>query len=152
MDYTYDRSASTSASAYSYDHRAAAAASGTEEDFTAELKKHVKLDGRTLRIQGADSMGTDVYVNFYNLPEGVGGAGGGAEAENNRMMFAIRGFKRDGSPTDRVKIEQVVRSTFPREMSLRAKSGPPAAIAKYLADYISKIVREVEPKLTHTGR
>lgn len=92
-----------------------------------------------------------VYVNFINLPRGVGSAGGGAEGENNRMSFHVEGFGPADSPppSGKVKVEMRV-SSLPRERKLRAKSGPPAAIAKYLANFLRTIVREVPPRFTHS--
>lgn len=142
--YSYDRTSE----AYSYD-RVAAGGELDPKGFEEELRKHVKLDGRQLKFVPKSSMSDTLFINFYNLPQGVGGAGGGAEAENNRMMFMVEGFPKDGSPATKVKVEMRV-SALPREHKLRAKSGPPAAIAKYLADFISKTVKEVEPKFTHT--
>jgi hypothetical protein len=64
------------------------------------------------------------------------------------MMFTVSGFPRDGSAADKIKVEMVVSLRDDRR--LRAKSGPPPTIAKYLADFISKTVAEVEPRFTHT--
>lgn len=98
----------------------------------------------------------DVYVNYVNLPKDAnGGSGGGAEAENNRMSFWVRGFDafnpdKDG-PTGKVKVE-MANSALPRSYKLRAKTGSPASIAKYLADFINKVAAEVSPNFTHSKR
>lgn len=142
MSYSYDRTAASVA--YSYNRTAAD--DDWAKDFEAELRKHTKLNGRQLFVKGtALSASNSLYVTLINLPTGVGGAGGGAEAENNRMSFMIR-FEPDHS---KAKIEQSV-SALPREYKLRAKTAPPAAIAKYLGDFLSKVTKEVEPRLTHT--
>ena len=79
--------------------------------------------------------------------------GGGAEAENNRMLFSIKGFGKETPhsppPTGKVKIEMMT-SSLPREHKLRGRTGTPAQVAKYLADFLNKVVKEVEPKFTHT--
>lgn len=130
------------------------ASEGGSEDFWAALNRALKLDGRRImakdqRLGRSDS----IFINFINLPLGIGDAGGGAEAENNRMMFTISGFDmNDGHappPSGKVKVEMTL-SALPREYKLRAKSGPPSQVAKYLADFINKVVAEVEPKYTHT--
>lgn len=96
-----------------------------------------------------------VFVNFYNLPKDVAlrKAGGGAEGENNRQLFMIDGFGRESprtpAPTSKVKIEQSVNA-LSRAYQLRGKTGTPAQVAKYLADHLNKVVREVEPNFTHT--
>lgn len=135
---------------YNYDRRTAAAEPMTAEDFVKEFEKLVKVGDRQVKTSISTLGGANrpsVSVRFVNLPKGVGGAGGGAEAENNRMSFMIH-F--DQNPTGKIKVEQIV--TFDRKYKMRAKSGHPAKVAKYLADYISKIVKEVEPEFTHTNR
>ncbi len=130
----------------------AAAAVLDRAAFIAELESLLNLDGRRI-IVNRPILGSSatVYINFINLPEGVGGAGGGAEAENNRMMFSVGDFTKEGGPppSGKVKVEMKL-SMLPREYKLRAKSGPPQAAAKYLADFINKVVKEVPPHFTHT--
>lgn len=141
---------------YSYDRREGVShtASGGLADFKAALMAAVHLDGRQLIFRG-NSLGPSatLYMDFINLPSGVGGAGGGAEAENNRMMFSVDGFDRKDNdappPSGKLKVEMRL-STLPREHKLRAKSGTPAQVAKYLADFINKVVKEVPPRFTHT--
>jgi hypothetical protein len=135
---------------YSYD-RTAAAEPMTAEDFVKEFEKHLNIGDRQVKT-GISTLGgpnrPSVHIRFVNLPKGVGGAGGGAEAENNRMSFMTH-FPT--SPADKIKVEQIV-SAMDRKYRMRAKSGHPAKVAKYLADYINRIAKEVEPKFTHTGR
>jgi hypothetical protein len=141
------------------------------QDFANALLSHLKLDGRHIRIRADKSWGPrhedEVYVNFVNLPQEVHarGEGGGAESENNRASYWIRGFGVDGAPapSGKVRVEEH-NSVFrhrggvdaygaPRGVShqLRAKSAAPSVIAKYLADFLNKLVAEVPPKFTHTG-
>ena len=92
-----------------------------------------------------------VTVNFINLPleRHEQRRGGGAESENNRMLFSIWGF--DGDPAvavDKVKIEQLVNS-IRGSKSLRAKTASPDKVAAYLAKYINEIAKTVPPSLTH---
>lgn len=132
---------------------------GGSEDFIKMVESQLKLDGRQVKFNNLSKLAgpnySTVYINFINLPSGVGGAGGGAEAENNRMMFSVDGFGKEDPhappPTGKVKIEMRV-SALPREYKLRGKTGTPSQVAKYLADFINKVVKEVEPHLTHTGR
>lgn len=125
----------------------------SQGSFSDLLRSHLELQGRQIFYkEGA----TALFVNFVNLPEGIGSAGGGAEAQNNRMMFTItwprvRGVYADDKAVaeGQVRVEQSV-SALPREYRLRAKSGRPEVIARYLADFINRVVREVPPKYTHT--
>ncbi len=143
---------------YSYD-RTASADEGGEEEFIQELKSHLSLGDRRIGISVRPlSYGKKhgaIYVNFINLPQGIVGGGGGAEAENNRMSFWIRGFNEDDphapSPAGKVKVE-MANSALPRQYSLRAKTGRPSQIARYLAGFLNLVVKEVEPNFTHTGR
>lgn len=130
-------------------------------DFDALLRQYADVGDRQLYVRHEHRLGgpthyyESVYVNFVNLPSGVGGAGGGAEAENNRMSFWIYGF--NGSdphappPNGKVKIE-MANSALPREYRLRGKAGTPEAIAKYLGEFLTRVVREVPPMFTHTSR
>jgi hypothetical protein len=102
--------------------------------------------------------GGSVYVNFINLPQGTGGAGGGAEAENNRASFWIHGFQYDPSvPVAKVKVDSN-NNVFHRSwlgapaVPFRAKSGSPTVVAKHLADYLARVVATVPPRFTHTAR
>ena len=94
---------------------------------------------------------SSVLVNFYNLPESriKEGRGGGAEAENNRMLFSIRGFDEVADvPVTKVRVEQLI--VLGRGMkNLRAKNGNPGKIALYLAEYINEVAETVTPNFTH---
>lgn len=134
------------------------AENGGSEEFIKMVESHLNLDGRQVTFDNVSRLGGSrydtVFVNFINLPKGVGGAGGRAEAENNRMLFSIEGFGKETPhsppPTGKVKIELRV-SALPREYKLRGKTGTPAQVAKYLADFLNKVVKEVEPKFTHSS-
>jgi len=120
--------------------------------FIAHLIHLTNHNGRTVKYK--KSPGSEViYVSFYNLPPEVGNAGGGAEAENNRATFSIDGWDAKDldapAPTGKVKVETRV-SVFSRKLKLRAKTGSPEAICKYLADFINKLAKEVPPNFTHT--
>ena len=120
-------------------------------DRQAVIKNPAPYKGGLVSLTGlfAGSGGDRVYVNFFNLPPGIGAAGGGAEGENNRMMFTVEGFGDEGKPASKVTVEMTT-SALPREFRLRKKSGPPGAIARYLADFLGKVVRDVPPHFTHT--
>ena len=98
---------------------------------------------------------SSVAVQFYNLPESRvrQRRGGGAEAENNRMMFWIHGFDEDSQiPVAKVKVEQSVNgieSPGRRAPNMRSKSGSPDKIAAYVAEYINEIAEQFEPNYTH---
>jgi hypothetical protein len=137
----------------------------TASDFKSELEHRLRLEGRQARVQVETSWGPkreeSVYVNFINLPAGVGSAGGGAEGENNRASFWVRGFGPASAPeASKVKVEQATSSLYKgagapsREtrVVMRAKTGTPEQVAKTLADFLNKVVVEVEPRFTHTER
>ena len=134
-----------------------AAEGGGSEEFIKMVESNLSLQGRRITFDNESRLVGNrydsVFVNFINLPTGKGGAGGGAEAENNRMSFTIEGFGKDTPhsppPTGKVKIEMRV-SALPREYKLRGKTGTPAQVAKYLADFLNKVVKEVEPRFTHS--
>jgi len=94
---------------------------------------------------------SNVYVNFINLPQERHRQrrGGGAESENNRMLFWISGFNEDSSdPVDRIKIEQSVNN-ISGSKNMRAKTASPDKIALYLARYLNETAGSVAPNLTH---
>jgi hypothetical protein len=134
-------------------------------EFKAALEQRLRLEGRQARVQVETGWGPkkeeSVYVNFINLPGGLGSAGGGAEAENNRASFWVRGFGPASAPeAAKVKAEQATSSLYKgsgapsREtrITMRAKSGSPEQVAKTLADFLNGVVRDVEPRFTHTQR
>lgn len=122
-----------------------------EQRFIDAFRTHLQIGDR--QVHARDTGHQQAFVNYINLPEGVGDAGGGAEAENNRMHFEIYSGKgnyyQKTIPPGKVKIEMHV-SALPRTYKLRAKTGTPEAIGKYLADFLNMIAREVPPKFTHT--
>ena len=126
-----------------YEAILAAAEPMSPEDFVKALEGKLQIKDR--RVQPKVS-GDTIYINFYNMPKSLGrGGGGGAEAENNRMMFIVR-FKDENA---KAKVELSVNA-LDQKYSLRAKTGHPAKIADYLAAHINKVVKEVEPNLTHS--
>jgi hypothetical protein len=150
-----------------YGHAANSAPMSAAE-FVDALRSHLRLDGRYIWIRNEPSWGPrkedEVYVNFVNLPVDVveSKQGGGAEAENNRASYWIRGFGPAGATSGKVRVEEH-NSVFrhrggvdvygaPRGVShqLRAKSAAPSVIAKYLADFLNKLIAEVPPNFTHT--
>lgn len=92
-----------------------------------------------------------IFVNFINLPRErfEEKRGGGAENENNRMMFKISGFDEEiDTGVDKVSIEHSV-STIDGPKRLRGKTASPDKIASYLARYINEVAGSCEPRLTH---
>ena len=128
--------------------------------FIEYLESKADLKGRVLSIRDRAHASTMLYINFFNLPEADVRAnrGGGAEAENNRQMYRVEGFdKKDvDKPVAKVKVELTLdmlgRGPDRAKTKLRAKSGPPAKIAEYLAAHISKMVKEIEPRHTHAEK
>lgn len=123
----------------------------SQSQFVQAVKDWSDVRGRSLRFKsGGLGRFDSLYINFYNIPDT--GSRAGAELENNRMLFRIDGWDRASADTQvfgNVKIEQMV-SALPREYRLRAKTGKPAAIAAYLAAFLTKVASEVEPKYTHS--
>jgi hypothetical protein len=116
--------------------------------FVERLGKLLNIGDRFARTQISGD--NSVFVNFINLPQEVVAyrEGGGAEAENNRALFNVSGFR---SGDDKIKIETLI-SVFPRSLRLRGKTGSSEAIAKYLAAHLNKIAKEIPPNFTHTKR
>ena len=105
---------------------------------------------------------SSIAVNFINLPEArhAQRRGGGAESENNRMLFMIDGFGEDESESvEKVVIEQRVNGLgdpwgiggerISRPKPLRKKTARPEKIAEYLANYLNDVAANVPPNLTH---
>jgi hypothetical protein len=128
--------------------------------FVAALRSHLSVGDRQVRIKVYDASDIGgagaVSVSYVNLPEGVGGAGGGAEAMNNRAIYWIKGFagyrrghydKPIGAGS--VRLEEGVTS-FTLGYRLRGKTGKPDAVARYLGAHLNRVAREVPPRFTHT--
>ena len=138
----------------------------TSTEFIAELRDLLHIGDRQVRMDNHNRFNDrydTVFVHYFNLPEGIGDAGGGAERENNRMLFAINGFGRgvnDLPPSGKIKIETSASSLSNPDAppgdwraarwQLRAKTGKSEAIAKYLADFLNKTAAKVPPNFTHT--
>jgi len=103
-----------------------------------------------------------VTITFINLPTPRvrERRGGGAEAENNRMLFYVEGFNDDpfaDEPAEKVKVEQLVNNVFrplagagaESAPSLRRKTCSPERAASYLADYVTQVARDFPPSFTH---
>ena len=94
---------------------------------------------------------SNMAVDFINLSQArhKERRGGGAESENNRMMFWISGFNEDPSdPVDKIRIKQSVNGVQGSK-SMRTKTASPDKIAIYLAKYINETAESVPPNLTH---
>jgi hypothetical protein len=130
-------------------------------EFTAALDRNLSPlvhNERTLLARFSSSRGfttrplqSAVHVNFINLPEErhKQKRGGGAESENNRMMFSVHGFGEDETVSvDKVKIEHPVCG-IPHRPALRGKTASPEKVAEYLARYINDVAAQVPPDFTH---
>lgn len=98
-----------------------------------------------------------VSVTFINLPTPRvrERRGGGAESENNRMLFFIRGFNDypfADEPVEEVKVEQLtnnIHSLETRAPTLRRKTCNPDRAASYLTDYVARVAGDFPPNFTH---
>jgi len=139
--------------------------SASADDFitilTEELSPLVHA-GRTVNASFKSSRGfttrpneSSVAIQFYNLPRPrvEQRRGGGAEAENNRMMFWVHGFNEESStPAAKVKVEQSVNNIGQMGRwapKMRSRSGSPDKIAAYVADYVNQVAEQFEPNFTH---
>lgn len=97
-----------------------------------------------------------VFIAFYNLPQGK--SIDGAQGMNNRLLFTVKGFARDGGPSPKedakgrplVKVEHVSGSLGQygaSRLKLRTKTGPATDIAVYLAEFLRGVERTVSPNL-----
>ena len=133
-------------------------------EFKADLERRLNVRDRQVHVRVETGWGPkkeeSVYVNFVNLPKGVGAAGGGAEAENNRASFWVRGFGPAAAPeAAKVKVEQSNSSLYrgagapSREsrVTMRSKTGSPEQAAKALADFLNGVVKDIEPRFTHSN-
>lgn len=95
-----------------------------------------------------------VFIHYINLPENL--AGGDAESENNRLMLQVSGFGKEEHappPSGKVKVElsiSAVQDAAKGRLRMRAKSGTPEQIAKYVADFLNMVAKTIEPRYTHT--
>jgi len=146
---------------YNYDRRIAAEPGGSAE-FMEKLKGYLSIGDRQISMRNQHGIGgaDAVYVNFVNLPKGHGG---GAESENNRASFWIRGFDKADEhaapPTGKVKVEMSNSALYSGEgapsretrVVMRAKTGTPDQVAKYLADFLNNVVKKIPPRYTHSN-
>lgn len=129
--------------AYNYDRSAASGALSSKQ--FAEIIQRADIKDRQLYIRPRSLGQSDMmFINFYNISKAIAGAGG-ADNENNRQMYAVKGFdpKDEDAPVEKVKLELSV-NMLPRDKAFRARSGKPAAIAAFLVSHIEKMVREAE--------
>ena len=108
------------------------------------VRKHLDVGNRQVIFRPQALGGGGVNITYINLPEGVGGAGGGAEAMNNRFLLTV-----DPAGPGKVKVETLVNS-FDRKWRMRARTGTEEKVGKAIAMHLNKIAKEVPPKFTHT--
>lgn len=104
------------------------------EEFKTQLEKHLDIGDRQIALGfgarlGPESSNDPIYITFVNMPSGVEGGGGGADRMNNRALLVVKPVA-----GGKLKLEQLDRSFFEK---LKGKTGTPAAIAKYAADYLN---------------
>jgi|WetSurMetagenome_2_1015567.scaffolds.fasta_scaffold78478_6 hypothetical protein len=137
-----------------------------ENDFINALKSQIDagvLHGCHVAVDVSPSLGPPgygtctVFVTFINLPTSRvrERRGGGAEAENNRMLFSVSGFHGGQYATtdaEKVTAEQLVCSigkTGNWAPKMRKKTASPEKVAPYLAKYINDVARKFPPRYTH---
>lgn len=136
----------------------------TLHEFLSDLKTRLSAlvtDERYVLADQVGSLGYDgrgrgtASVTFVNMPyERVKQRrGGGAESENNRMLFFVRGFNSGEAlfhtGVDRVQVECLVDNIRPREERLRKKTGSPDKISAYLASFLNQTAEKYPPRFTH---
>jgi hypothetical protein len=133
-------------------------------DFVENVKRQLQIGDRQIHFDNYNQFSKtydSVAIEYVNLPKGVGSAGGGAERLNNRLLIAVRGFGRQGphepAPKGKVSLETMTTSLhkgagFSRadRVAVRGKTATPKQMARYVADSLNKIAREVPPRYTHT--
>lgn len=82
-----------------------------------------------------------IFVNFINAPMGVGGA----DAENNRMMFSINGFNvNTDEPVERLRCELVVSVYRPK---FRTRTSKAEKLVEDIQEFCLKIENDFPPSL-----
>ena len=114
------------------------------DEFVESLRGHLVKAFDEDRVVKVNKRAYATFVHFYNYPAFFARGVSASEAENNHQMFSISPAK-DG----KVKLEHRV-NMLSRDTYLPVKTGTPAAIGRYLAGHLNRIVRTVEPKYTHT--
>lgn len=114
--------------------------------FEAVLMDTLGAVDRKIVVNSSDAFGTTptIYVNFFNLPRAVAAQSDRAELENNRALFSVS-IAREG----KVKIEHM-GGALPRSHRMRAKTADLVTVARHLGLFLATVVREIEPKYTHT--
>jgi hypothetical protein len=120
-----------------------AATMGSKE-FVKEVERLTNLNGKWMKLDNYNKFNQrydHVIITFINVP----GGGQGAQAMNNRYQITVDGFgagEDDPPPKGKVKAAELSGAYFAKQQGLkkmRAKTGTPDKIAKYVADYISKL-------------
>jgi len=134
------------------------------DEFTEYFRQQLSplvTDQRTLLVNTQPSWSSSIdgrrevslHVTFVNLPFArfKERRGGGAESENNRMLFFVRGFI-ELTDVDRITVEQRVNHVGPighGAPNLRKKTARPEKIAEYLATYLNETASTFPPNFTH---
>jgi hypothetical protein len=133
----------------------------TSDEFIEAVRSRLDIGDRQIRFDNVNRYMTPnrydtIFIHYFNLPEGIGDAGGGAERENNRLMLAVNGFGRGQSEPapGKVKVStSVCHLGDPhesRKLALRGKTASPEKMVEYVVNYLNKVARDVPPRLTHT--
>jgi hypothetical protein len=120
----------------------------SSNEFINAIEK-ANLKGRILRFNKTSlGMSDTIFINFYNVPGGEGKAGGGAEAENNRVMIAVSGFDKKDLDKQVARITVDLRiSFFPKARGFRGRTTRPEVGAEFIISFLEGVANEFEPKL-----
>jgi len=115
-------------------------------------ERTVLLDYHVGLVQGRGR--AHVSLTFINLPypRVRERRGGGAESENNRVLFFANNFNSPpfgDEPVEKVTVEQLVNNVGDRSENLRKKTASPDKVASYLANYVNNLASSHEPRFTH---
>jgi hypothetical protein len=119
----------------------------SSKEFVKAVERQVKLQGKYINLDNYNQFNhkyNTVIITFVNI-KGQPGSWGGAQEMNNRYQITVEGFgagEDDPAPRGKVKAQELSGAYFAKQQGvgkMRAKTGAPDKIAKYVADYISKL-------------
>lgn len=121
-----------------------------------DLKKKLSLKGKKIHF-GQHPDTRQLFINFYNLPDGPDGVFSGSDHENNRLMFTVL-FPGPGSWYEKPVAEGTLRvklsvwsmgNPYKANMAykFRGKTCTPERMIDYLATYINRIAEEIPSRI-----
>jgi len=116
--------------------------------FMDAVRGQTKLKGKYLNLNNYNQFSQTydtVHITFINLPADASDLRS-ATAMNNRYQITVAGFgKESGSappPKGKVKAKELTGAYYAKQVGvgkMRGKTAKPAAIAKYIAAFLSKL-------------